>query len=112
MMNSDKVTIVGAGSIGCALAKGLTAANLTIPGNVTLTRRQVAKLDDLAAAGYVVTDDNPVAVRSADIVVVAVEPQDLDEVLDELAPAQRFLNRLSDYLFVRARDLDALEGDL
>ncbi len=32
--------------------------------------------------------------------------------MTELAPAQRFLNRLSDYLFVRARDLDASEGTL
>lgn len=32
--------------------------------------------------------------------------------MNELAPAQRFLNRMSDYLFVRARDLDAAEGDI
>jgi pyrroline-5-carboxylate reductase len=87
MTNSDKVTIVGAGNIGRALATGLTAAGLTVPGNITLTRRQVAKLDDMAAAGHPVTGDNPAAVAPAAIVVVAVEPQDLDAVLDELAPA-------------------------
>lgn len=32
--------------------------------------------------------------------------------MTDLAPAQRFLNRLSDYLFVRARELDAAEGEI
>lgn len=86
MTNDHHTAIIGAGNIGRAFAQGLVAADLAAPADIILTRRQTARLADLAAAGYAVTDDNPAAVRGAATVFVAVEPQDLDAVLDELAP--------------------------
>ncbi len=81
------LTIIGAGNIGCAMAQGAVRLGLLDAPQVTLTRRQTARLDDLATAGFAVTSDNLAAVAASDLVVVAVEPQQLDGVLDQIGPA-------------------------
>ena len=55
-------------------------------GEIILTRRKAERLDDLAGQGYQTQSDNRDAVRRADVVVAAVEPKQLDGVLDEIAP--------------------------
>jgi pyrroline-5-carboxylate reductase len=87
MTQQHPIAILGAGSIGRAMAEGLVTAGLLAPAQVTLTRRHLSRLDDLAARGFRVTADNPAAVAAADIVVVAVEPQQLDALLAEVGPA-------------------------
>ena len=42
--------------------------------------------DDLAGEGFPVQSDNRDAVRRAETVIVAVEPQQLDALLDEIGP--------------------------
>jgi len=81
----DKLTIIGAGNIGTAIARGLLEAGQVEAGNITLTRRHPDKLAVFAEAGCTVTDDNTAAVRDNDIVILAVEPQQLDGVLDTLS---------------------------
>jgi len=82
-----KIAIIGSGNIGVALAKGLVKAGLFTPADVTLTRRTPANLSALAEAGYQTSSDNRAAVEQADIVVLAVLPQQLNKVLDEVAGA-------------------------
>lgn len=84
MSRAARLVIVGAGNIGCAIARGLTAGTFQ-PGEMILTRRQTRHLEDLRAAGFVVQSDNRDAVRRARLVLVAVEPQQLDDVLAEIA---------------------------
>lgn len=82
-----KIAIIGSGNIGIALAKGLVKAAIYSPEQVILTRRSVAALASLAAAGYQTSSDNRAAVEQADIVVLAVLPQQLNKVLNEIATA-------------------------
>jgi pyrroline-5-carboxylate reductase len=56
---------------------------------VRLTRRQPEKLDDLAAAGYLVGGDNRDAVERSAIIVLAVQPQQLDTLLAEISDLMR-----------------------
>lgn len=87
-MNANQhITILGSGNIGLSLAKGLVKAGICSPKQVTLTRRNIAALDALADEGYNVTNNNVKAVKRADIVVIAVLPQQLDKLLDEISPA-------------------------
>ncbi len=60
------------------------AADLAQAGEIHLTRRQTSKLADLEEAGFRVGDDNLAAVSGADVVVLAVQPQQLDELLAEI----------------------------
>jgi len=87
---SDKsiqsVAILGGGNLGRALATGWTASGLFQPADVHLTRRHADKLADLGEQGFVVGSDNGAAAAKADVVVVAVQPGQIKEVLDEIAP--------------------------
>jgi pyrroline-5-carboxylate reductase len=87
MSKQNTLTIIGAGNIGCAMADGLARKGIFKPSQVTLTRRLVQRLDDFKTRGFSVTDDNLAAVAAAEIIVVAVEPQQLDGVLDEIGPS-------------------------
>lgn len=85
-MNS-KIAILGSGNIGLSLAKGLIKANKYEPEEIILTRRNVAALADLAEAGLTTTSNNAHAVSEASIVVLAILPQQLNKLLDEIKPA-------------------------
>ena len=85
-MNS-KIAILGSGNIGLSLAKGLIKANKYEPEDIILTRRNVAALADLADAGLITTANNAHAVSEASIVVLAILPQQLNKLLDEIKPS-------------------------
>jgi pyrroline-5-carboxylate reductase len=81
-----RIAILGAGNIGQALATGLAASGYCAPEAITLTRRQLHGLEALAARGFQATTDNLAAARAADVLVVAVQPRQLPELLAEIRP--------------------------
>jgi pyrroline-5-carboxylate reductase len=87
MNEKTKLAIIGTGNIGRAIAVGLIETKRFAPDEIILTRRRVDRLADLASQGFNTTNDNVDALRRADTIVVAVEPQQLNGVLLELAPA-------------------------
>jgi pyrroline-5-carboxylate reductase len=80
-----KITIIGSGNIGLSLAKGLIKKAYCKPDQITLTRRNLKLMTNEVAAGFKVSDNNIVAIYDADIVVLAVLPQQLKKVLEEIA---------------------------
>ncbi|MGA9117815.1 MAG: pyrroline-5-carboxylate reductase [Bacteroidota bacterium] len=81
---SSRLAILGAGNIGCAIARGVASAALLPKENIILTRRRAEALHDLAAEGFRVMTNNCEAVRAAEIVIIAVTPQQLDGLLAEI----------------------------
>ena len=80
-MTSKNIAIIGAGNIGTAIARGLVAAGSYRPEMITLTRRHIEPLAEMKALGFRVTSDNGAAVALNDIVLIAVEPQQIDGLL-------------------------------
>jgi pyrroline-5-carboxylate reductase len=80
-----KITIIGSGNIGLSLAKGLVNKGYCKADQLTLTRRNLKLMTAEIAAGFNVSDNNIVAIYEADIVVLAVLPQQLKKVLEEIA---------------------------
>ena len=80
------VAILGAGNIGAAIGRGLKRSGRFTSASITLTRRKAHLLDDFKGQGFIVTDDNRRAVRDAHVVIVAVAPQQINGVLDEIGP--------------------------
>ena len=81
-----KIAVIGSGNIGLALAKGLVKANYAQAGAITLTRRNLTHLQPFKAQGFKVTNHNKHAVSEADIVILAVLPQQLNLILEEIKP--------------------------
>jgi pyrroline-5-carboxylate reductase len=86
MTTPAKIAILGTGNIGRAMAEGLVAAGRCDPGDLVLTCRHAERLSDLEARGFQVQTDNRDAVHRADTVVVAVEPHNLDGLLQAISP--------------------------
>ena len=84
MASNERLAIIGGGNIGQAIAKGVVSSKLFNPEQVTLTRRHLDPLLPLKEQGFVVHSDNRLAVRESDTVIVAVRPEHLSDVLDEI----------------------------
>jgi pyrroline-5-carboxylate reductase len=103
---------IGGGNMGGALirgliAKGLSAANISV-GEAVQARR-IALADEL---GVHVSADNREVVEGADLVVLAVKPQDMATTVRALAPvlAQRRPLVLSIAAGIRVADIQAWCG--
>ena len=82
-----KITVIGAGNLGVSLVTGLVDSGKYQSSNFTLTRRNVAKLDHLKAKGFTISTNNVEAVKNANVIILAVLPQKIDEVLGEISAA-------------------------
>lgn len=80
-----KITIIGAGNMGGAIARALAVSDIS-DLEITCTVRSADKLERLSAAGFIATSDNHVAVAGADIVIFAVKPWLMEEVIRDVAP--------------------------
>jgi len=79
-----KLAIIGTGNLGASMAKGLTQSGLYKSADITLTRRKADRLADFKKSGFKTTSDNSLAVKNSDIIILAVEPQQIDGVLEEI----------------------------
>jgi pyrroline-5-carboxylate reductase len=82
------VAVLGAGKIGEALLAGLLAAGRTAD-ELVFTERHPERAAELTARHGVAAVDVATAGARADVIVVAVKPQDIAPVLTELAPVLR-----------------------
>lgn len=83
----SKLAVLGGGNLGRALALGWVAAGRFAADEIHVTRRQPEKLDDLRGEGFLTGADNAAAVTDSAVVVVAVQPQQLDALLGEIVGA-------------------------
>lgn len=87
-LRKKKIAILGTGNMGEALAKGLLRAGKIPPESLVCTDARAERREDVAKRyGVQVTGDNRAATAQADLVVLAVKPQMMDVLLDEIAPA-------------------------
>jgi pyrroline-5-carboxylate reductase len=94
---SAKIAILGGGRIGEALLIGLLTSGWRGRDEIVVTSRRESRAAELHERhGVEATTDNPAAVDGAQLVVVAVKPQDIDVLLGEigdlLSPSQTVLS--------------------
>jgi pyrroline-5-carboxylate reductase len=80
-----KLAVLGGGNLGRALATGWVGAGRFAPMDIHITRRQDDKLQDMRELGFLTGADNARAVRESDLIVIAVQPQQLDELLGDIS---------------------------
>ncbi len=83
---NSRIAILGAGNIGQSIANGLLRSGIFNPGNIRLTRRRINLLSKIKETGVVILRDNAEAVAASDVVIIAVEPQQIDILLREIEP--------------------------
>ncbi len=83
----SKLTIIGSGNIGLSLAKGLVKSGQYSANDIMLTRRSLASLAQEHAMGFGISANNNEAVKQADVIVLAILPQQIRKVMEEIAPS-------------------------
>ncbi|MBE9546096.1 MAG: NAD(P)-binding domain-containing protein, partial [Proteobacteria bacterium] len=83
MLKGKRVSIIGGGKMGEVLTGGMISGNLVSPGDITVSDVVTERMDYFDKKYRVnVTADNGEAIKSADIVILAVKPQNMGEVLE------------------------------
>jgi pyrroline-5-carboxylate reductase len=86
MLKGKKIGVIGSGKMGSVLISGILSHNLTSARDITVSDVMKGRLEDIRKTyGVGVTEDNKKVVKGADIVILAVKPQIIAEVLGELA---------------------------
>lgn len=85
MLKNKKIAIIGSGNIAEALVSGLLKGRVVLPSNIFATdvseqRRQLFK----TRYGVRVGSNNLEAVKGAHVIILAVKPQVIDQVVAEL----------------------------
>ncbi len=81
-----KIAIIGCGNLGRSIAEGLIDNQSFNNKDLTVTKRDVSGLEDLAEQGVSTTSNNQRAVENANLIIVALKPYNILEVLSNLRP--------------------------
>lgn len=84
-MKTYRFGVLGAGNMGAAIVDGAVRAGLFQPAEALLFNRSGEKREANRAKGYAVTDDYTEVYTACDMVLLAVKPQNFDEILPVLA---------------------------
>lgn len=82
-----KLGFIGAGNMGEALLKGLLARGSARAQDVRVSARRPERVQELVTGYGVQGGSNVEVARGSDVLVLAVKPQILDQVLREISPA-------------------------
>lgn len=93
MLRNKTIGFIGAGNMAEALINGLITSHTVLPGSITISDRNIERLE-VVAEGYKIkgTNSNAEVAAGSDIIILAVKPQDItpaitaikDEIKDKL----------------------------
>ena len=78
---NKKISIIGGGNLGTAIAQGLINSDFISPADVMITKRNVKTLEPLKERGVNVSSDNNEAASFGDVIIMAVKPFQVQDVL-------------------------------
>ncbi len=79
---SKKIAIIGGGNLGTAIAEGLIKSKFSKPADITVTKRNTSTLQALVKKGVQVTSDNNAAIKNSELVILAIKPFQVVDVLN------------------------------
>lgn len=84
MLKDKKITIIGGGNLGGAIAEGLLESQALPSNQIHVTRRQSHKLSHLSQLGIKTGNNNLEAIRDAHIILLAVKPYHIEKVINQI----------------------------
>lgn len=79
---SKKIAIIGGGNLGTAIAEGLLTGKFCKASDITITKRKISTLQKLNERGVKVTTNNAEAVGASELIILAVKPYQVTDVLN------------------------------
>ena len=87
-IQGKRIGFLGGGNMGEALIRGIVKTGLIPPEQMFVTDVRLERLEELGRTyGVHTLSDNKLLIMRTDVVILAVKPQILKEVLEEIAPA-------------------------
>ncbi len=83
-MENKKIAIIGCGNLGLSILNGLLESQTTLPSYISATKRNVKLLEHYKSQGVTISSDNTKAIQESEIIIVALKPYTILEVLEEL----------------------------
>lgn len=83
-MNKE-ITIIGAGNMGQAVARGLLERKIIAASNITLSNPNLTKLSVFRDLGVKLESNNSSAIKDSETLILAVKPQIMTSVLNEIS---------------------------
>ena len=81
---NKKIAIIGGGNLGTAIAEGLIQSRFVQPKQILVTKRNISTLHELERKGALVSDKNEEALEYADLIMLAIKPFQVNDVLTGL----------------------------
>jgi pyrroline-5-carboxylate reductase len=81
---NKKIAIIGGGNLGTAIAEGLIQSRFVLPKQILVTKRNIETLHELERKGVLVSDKNEEALLYADLILLAIKPFQVNDVLTAL----------------------------
>ncbi len=78
------IAVLGTGNIGTSIASGLYKSGLFNPSKIFLTRKRLELLKSFGEKGFRLTSDNALAAFESEIIILAVTPQQLNSMMEEI----------------------------
>ena len=88
MLTGKKIAIIGGGKMGSIIAQGLISGEIISQKDITITDIDAARLKFIRSQmGLQASPANKETAKNADIVILAVKPQNMAQTLKEIAAA-------------------------
>lgn len=84
-MTNKKIAIIGCGNLGLSILNGLLLTDGIKPENIIVTKRNIDVISHLKSTGITITSCNSDAVKNSEIIILALKPYNILEVLNELS---------------------------
>ncbi len=105
-----KIAILGTGNLGYSIAMGILTQDDFKVKNLYLTKRNIDSLKKWDKLPNIkISTDNKKAVRFSDVIIIAVQPKQLQSVLEEIKP-QLNAKRHTVISVVTGRKIDEIES--
>ena len=79
-----KITVIGGGAMGTAIINGLLSDEETDTKELTITNPRLSKIEYLSPKGINICSDNIEGIKDADLIVLAVKPWIIPDVISEI----------------------------
>ena len=81
---SKRIAIIGGGNLGTAIAEGLLKSKFSKADELIITKRNTSTLKEFKDKNVGVTDDNEAAVKKSEVIILAIKPFQVEEVLNSI----------------------------